>query len=189
MHLEAVFAVGALSLALGVPVFAQLANPYGEAISSETAKKMAAAALAEARKNNWTMAAAVVDTAPTFVRQLTAIDATQDMLVTAVSDFLRSEADKVSWAEEGRIFPDSFVELDGQLERRHGLARGEIEDVLADQSEYRRGRALDRKCAETELPLEGQALPGHFIAGAFNSLADLRRVGWHPNYRSLFPKE
>jgi glc operon protein GlcG len=38
-----------------------LPNPYGPPISVETAKRAAAAALAEARKNNWTMAVAVVD--------------------------------------------------------------------------------------------------------------------------------
>ena len=36
-------------------------NPYGPPVSVDTAKKAAAAALAEARKNNWTMAVAVVD--------------------------------------------------------------------------------------------------------------------------------
>ncbi len=36
--------------------------PYGVSISPENAKKVAAAAIAEARKNNWAMAVAVVDT-------------------------------------------------------------------------------------------------------------------------------
>jgi uncharacterized protein GlcG (DUF336 family) len=40
---------------------AQMPNPYGAPISLEDAKKAAAAALAEARKNNWAMAVAVVD--------------------------------------------------------------------------------------------------------------------------------
>lgn len=35
--------------------------PYGMPISADTAKKVAAAAIAEARKNNWAMAIAVVD--------------------------------------------------------------------------------------------------------------------------------
>jgi glc operon protein GlcG len=35
--------------------------PYGEPVSVEVAKKAAAAALAETRKNNWSMAVAVVD--------------------------------------------------------------------------------------------------------------------------------
>ena len=41
--------------------------PYGPTISVDNAKKAAAAALAEARKNNWTMAVAVVDPNGTLV--------------------------------------------------------------------------------------------------------------------------
>lgn len=40
---------------------AQMPNPYGPPISLEDAKKAAAPALAEARKNNWNMAVAIVD--------------------------------------------------------------------------------------------------------------------------------
>jgi uncharacterized protein GlcG (DUF336 family) len=47
--------------------FAQMPNPYGMSVNGENARKAAAAALSEARKNNWTMAAAVVDTAGDLV--------------------------------------------------------------------------------------------------------------------------
>jgi len=40
---------------------AQMPNPYGAPISLEEAKKPAAAALAEAAKNKWTMVVAIVD--------------------------------------------------------------------------------------------------------------------------------
>ena len=40
---------------------AQRPNPYGPSINLENAKKAAAPALAEARKNNWTMAVAIVN--------------------------------------------------------------------------------------------------------------------------------
>jgi glc operon protein GlcG len=46
---------------------AQMPNPYGPAISLENAKKAAAPALAEAAKNNWTMAVAIVGPAGTLV--------------------------------------------------------------------------------------------------------------------------
>ena len=42
-------------------------TPIGSPVSVETAKKAAAAALAEARKNNWLMAVAVVDPNGTLV--------------------------------------------------------------------------------------------------------------------------
>lgn len=44
-----------------------LPNPYGPPISLEAAKKAAAAALAEAVKNHWTMAVAVVDPNGTLI--------------------------------------------------------------------------------------------------------------------------
>ena len=44
-----------------------LPNPYGPPISVENAKKAAAAALAEAVKNHWVMAVAVVDPTGTLV--------------------------------------------------------------------------------------------------------------------------
>src|SRR5262249_27234151 len=46
---------------------AQMTNPYGAPISVDSAKKAAAAALAEAVKNHWTMAVAVVDPNGTLI--------------------------------------------------------------------------------------------------------------------------
>jgi len=56
------FALGALASAL-----AQMPNPYGTAISLENAKKAAAPALAEAAKNNWKVAVAIVGPAGTLI--------------------------------------------------------------------------------------------------------------------------
>src|SRR5579864_1673395 len=56
------------ALALTVAAFGQTKLvpppivPYGTSIAADAAKKIAAAALAEARKNKWAMAVAVVDT-------------------------------------------------------------------------------------------------------------------------------
>jgi glc operon protein GlcG len=44
-----------------------MANSYGPPISLENARKAAAAALAEVRKQGWSMAVAIVDTAGTLV--------------------------------------------------------------------------------------------------------------------------
>jgi glc operon protein GlcG len=51
----------------GAVAHAQLPNPYGASIDSANAKKVAAAAVAEAKKNGWFMAVAVVDTAGNLV--------------------------------------------------------------------------------------------------------------------------
>jgi glc operon protein GlcG len=53
----------AVSMVLGAPAFAQAppgTPPYGETINLELSRKAADAAVAEAKKNNWFMAVAVV---------------------------------------------------------------------------------------------------------------------------------
>ena len=60
-----VIAVALVLVAAGAR--AQLPNPYGASITLENARKAATVALAEARKNGWAMAAAVVDQAGDLV--------------------------------------------------------------------------------------------------------------------------
>jgi glc operon protein GlcG len=84
--------VGAISLILfAASASAQLPNPYGMPITADSAKKIATAALAEARKNNWTMAAAIVDTAGDLV-YFEKLDGTQAASVNIAQDKARSAA-------------------------------------------------------------------------------------------------
>ena len=55
------------SISFGWDALAQMPNPYGSPINLEAAKKTAASAIAEARKNNWTMAVAITDIAGDLV--------------------------------------------------------------------------------------------------------------------------
>lgn len=49
------------SISFGWGAFAQMPNAYGPPIKLDAAKKAAAGAIAEAHKNNWTMAVAILD--------------------------------------------------------------------------------------------------------------------------------
>jgi len=66
-------------------------DPYGLPIGLDSAKKAAAAAIAEARRNNWTMAAAVVDTGGHLV-YLEKMDGTQTGSVAVAISKARSAA-------------------------------------------------------------------------------------------------
>jgi glc operon protein GlcG len=57
----------ALCCCASTVALAQMPNPYGAPISVDAAKKAAAPAITEARKNNWTVAVAIVDTAGNLV--------------------------------------------------------------------------------------------------------------------------
>jgi len=74
-----------------MPVFAQLPNPYGTAINLESARKVATAAIAEARKNQWNMAIAIVDPAGELV-YFEKLDGTQAASVNIAIDKARSSA-------------------------------------------------------------------------------------------------
>jgi glc operon protein GlcG len=78
-------------LSAGAVMRAQLPNPYGPSINGDTAKKVAAAALAEARKNKWTMAAAIVDPSGDLV-YFEKLDGTQAASTLIAVDKARSAA-------------------------------------------------------------------------------------------------
>jgi len=70
---------------------AQMPNPYGTPISLENAKKAAGPALAEARKNNWTVAVAIVNPDGTLV-YFEKMDGTQNASAQVAMDKARTAA-------------------------------------------------------------------------------------------------
>jgi glc operon protein GlcG len=88
MHRRLLFAL-LLSTTLGA--WAQMPNPYGLSITADTAKKLAAAVIAEAHKNSWNMAVAVTDTNGDLV-YFEKMDATQLGSVDVSLDKARSAA-------------------------------------------------------------------------------------------------
>jgi hypothetical protein len=129
---------------------------------------------------------ALLSARPIFIRQLEIIEATEQDRLRAVSDFLRASADKSAWAEQGLVFEGSMAEWDDFLAGHHGFIGSEVADLHAQRDAAFRGRMVYRQCALLQAPLEGRAVPGHFVHGSFNALADALRLGWHPDYRSMF---
>ncbi len=92
-------------------VLAQMPNPYGAPVSLESAKKAAAAAVAEARKNNWTMAVAVTDAAGDLV-YFEKIDGTQTGSVNVAIGKARSAA---LFKRPSKVFQDVVAAGGGGL--------------------------------------------------------------------------
>lgn len=131
------------------------------------------------------LVAGLASTRPTFIRQLELVGVNDEERLRAVSDYLRTSADKADWAERGVIFPGSLDTWDDDLVRRYGMIRGDVADLHSDRSAPVQGRLVYRQCAQHQAPLEGRVVPGHFVHGSFNDLADRRRVGWHADYELL----
>lgn len=84
---------------------AQLPNGYGQSISVETARKVAASAIAEAKKNSWNVAAAIVDTNGDLV-YFERIDGTQVGSVTVSQEKARTA---VRFKRPSKAFEDALV--------------------------------------------------------------------------------
>src|SRR5947207_8742982 len=86
------FCISTIALAFMASVaLAQAPMSYGATITLESAKKAAAPAVAEATKNNWMMAVAIVDTAGNLV-YFEKMDGTQTGSVAVAIDKARSAA-------------------------------------------------------------------------------------------------
>ena len=79
-----------LFLLASLPLFAQT-EPYGATVTADMAKRAAAAAIAEARKNNFTMAIAIVDPNG-FLVYFEKMDNTQNGSVNVALEKARSAA-------------------------------------------------------------------------------------------------
>jgi len=135
------------------------------------------------------LVAGIASTRPTFIRQLELVEASDDDRLRAVSDYLRTSADKADWADRGVIFPGSLDTWDDDLVRRYGMIRGDVTDIHADKPAPVQGRLVYRQCAQHQAPLEGRVVPSHFVHGSYNYLADRCRIGWHANYEKLLAED
>lgn len=114
-----------LTLLAPLAVSAQsMPNPYGAPISVEAARKVAAAAIAEAKKNGWTVAAAVVDPGGTLV-YFERIDGTQNGSSQVAQEKARTSA---AFKRPSKLLEDAvvggkpqFLRLPGALPIEGGL--------------------------------------------------------------------
>ena len=95
----------ALVLSAGTASAQALPVPYGTAINLESAKRVAAAAVAEARKDNWTMAFAITDPAGELV-YFEKMDGTQAASIGIAQDKARSSA---RFKRPTKVFQDALA--------------------------------------------------------------------------------
>jgi hypothetical protein len=120
-----------------------------------------------------------------YVRQLEIIGSDYDSMLEAANDFLRAAIDRSDWAKRGLVDRSSFDEFENVL-TRHWKAKKDIVSIVAKgETPEASGRMLYSECSILQAPLEGRAVPPHFIPGCFHALSDNFVVGWHPDYRTV----
>jgi hypothetical protein len=130
-----------------------------------------------------------LEASPVFVRQLDCIELSLDAQMRAVSDFLQCAAAKTEWADRGLIVRQSLEECDQDLIAQYYFRRTEIEDVESSLEPKIRGRLLYSRCGQVRANVESREVPGFFVPGSFHALADVLKIGWHPQYEKIFISE
>lgn len=121
---------------------------------------------------------------PVFVRQLELVKATWDQQIAAVTDFLRASASKSTWAADGLVSADRLAVWDDALASAHGSYQMRIAVEHGDKPSEDRGRVLLSYCYTHKEKLDGDDVGQEFVRGSFHGLAELKRVGWHDDYKS-----
>ena len=128
----------------------------------------------------------IVSKAPPFIRQLEIVRANAETKTRAASALLQSSADRTGWADQGLIFEASGVEYDDALKLRHHNMKGEVEITQSSLPDHKRGMLLYHMCCNgVSGKLQGREVPGYFMQGSLNSIADRLEIGWHPDYLGL----
>ena len=119
----------------------------------------------------------------TYVRQLQAIMCTEDELIRAVNDYLRSAVDRTTWSERGDVVESSFQEFEEGLQRAWENHKTLVEIEQKAAIEEDRGKILYARCMILQYRLQGMEVPSHFVPGSttpwriFLTLVGIRVIG------------
>lgn len=121
----------------------------------------------------------------TYVDQLTIVQASEEDVLAAVSDFLRAAADRTFWAAKGHLDGAQLDEFADELRTSWRNLKQRIEIVHRSLMPEERGQLLLAECNGHLANPGGLLCPPHFTRGSFHALADDRTIGWHPDYTKV----
>lgn len=122
-----------------------------------------------------------------FVLQLKLIAASNQRIDRAIVNYRRAFAHRSRWACRGLIGPVELGRYEDRLceewEIRHERMRRGLSGDAGDDERRTAGHGLlDEMEVDADIPLR-QQLPEVFVQrGSLHQLADVERVGWHPDF-------
>ena len=167
------------------------ANDYREALTAQVrARNIATILTAVSKAPSNSEAGGEVARLDTYIRQLNLINADDNMLFEAASDFLRAKIEKVEWARRGIVTEESFGDYHDAL-FRIWTNKKRILGMTYSSEPLKFGLFTYTQCQDEAMrqKLQGIETPPFFGSGSLqgmsNAPADEPRIGWHPNYREL----
>ena len=119
---------------------------------------------------------------PVFVQQLSAVNASRNMILKAVSAVLRTRQEFERWAANCLIYAGSVDELFEILVDHFEDLAAYVEIDKAHLADAQKGYAIYLDCCRVQTTIERKPMPPFVIRGSYNELADEIRVWWHPSF-------
>jgi hypothetical protein len=126
-----------------------------------------------------------------FVRQLTAIDARQELKEAAIYERMRAWGQRTKWQDEFRIALERIQRFEEELIQEWDYERLDLEEEFegaideADELKMKKyGRALYKNIRKREIPISPEFTMRYMMRGSYHLLADedTPRVWWHPKF-------
>lgn len=128
------------------------------------------------------------DEAELFVQQMRVVGLSDSVVRRGVQDYYRAFAQRSKWARERLLLDTELSRYDEKLEDRWERKRDEELALAAVSSESDKRSLGCRLClwaAQQSFPLRN-VVEAWITAGSYQGLADRLKVGWHPDFRSIF---
>lgn len=122
---------------------------------------------------------------PLYLKELDAIETTDDAIIEAVTDFIRAKVNRDKWIEHELIDETVAADFESRLNKFWDNQRKKIELTQKGMEENERGQLLYLECKMRQEPIRDMYPPVSTVAGTFHSLVNEKNIGWHPNWTSL----
>lgn len=131
------------------------------------------------------------DEGQTFVRQMRVVGMPDRIVQRGVEDFYRASAQRSKWARENLLLDEELGKYDAGLEDRWGRKFDAEVMVSAPSSNVDKQACGQKVClwaSQQSFPLRN-VVETWITAGSFHGLSDRLKIGWHPDFQSIFEKD
>lgn len=123
---------------------------------------------------------------PVYLKQLGLIGLEEQEKMEAVTNYLKAEANRTSWIDNGILDEESAEDFEHRLTNFWTNERKAINLTQPSLSEERRGQLLLYQCLKRQETIRELTPPASTIPGTYHALADQPVLGWHADWGTYF---